>query len=225
MPLNDAEIVDAVIVRPAVLASARNGIYDNPDDLRKGAVKLLPLAISELAQYRDWDFACEVHDHSGGSVAEIAEYTLIGENDDCQNVVNIRYGDDLKLLDKRDPTHMDWLQSGRTYTTVMYWVLESRSNSFPVVRLIDAPSSTENTIKYRYWRNNVGIEDIPEDFAFVLELTLAKKMAPLYYTEWRDAMHEMVRRYTSAGGSDRPGQSDPVITRANNERARLNDMF
>ena len=74
---------------------------------RKAIQQLVPVALDEVVVSYDWDFATDVADKD--TVADQAEYTLEGNDDDCRDIINVRYGttsDGFVLLDKKRPVDM-----------------------------------------------------------------------------------------------------------------------
>ena len=61
---------------------------------KKNAIKsAIPIAVNEIVTAFNWDFATDKTTET--AVVDQATYTLRGKNNDCQDVINIVYGDDM----------------------------------------------------------------------------------------------------------------------------------
>lgn len=179
-----------------------------------------PEVVREVATRYDWSFVLETHDHSGGTIASQADYTLLGRNDNARDIINIRYGDTLILLDERTPERQDEWQTQRSALSgVWIWIPDGRDGKSPKIKLYGTPSTAGETIRYRYRRDNVTLQEWPVDFEFVIISGIASKLFPNRRGIFEDDIRIMIDRYESSGGEDDPVIQDPRIISANNRRA------
>ena len=190
---------------------------------RKAIQQLVPVALDEVVVSYDWDFATDVADES--TVADQAEYTLKGNDTDCRDIINLRYGttsDGFVLLDKMRPVDVDAFVSGRTVSGVGAWAPFGRaSGGFPKVKILTAPSGSTNVLRYRYRRNDVTINEFPENFKFVLIAAVVKRLIPAFDAVYQRDLETMIDHYSMSGGEDLPASLDPVLIARNNERAGM----
>lgn len=190
---------------------------------RKAIQQLVPVALDEVVVSYDWDFATDVADED--TVADQAEYTLRGNDTDCRDIINLRYGttsDGFVLLDKKRPVDMDDFISNRTLTGVGWWIPFGRaSGGFPKVKVFNAPSGSTNVLRYRYRKNNVSVNQFPENFKFVLIGAIVKRLIPAFDVVYQGDLKTMIDHYSMAGGEDMPAPLDPVQVARNNERSRM----
>lgn len=190
---------------------------------RRAIQQLVPVALDEVVVSYDWDFATNVADED--TVANQAEYTLRGNNNDCRDIINLRYGttsDGFVLLDKKRPVDMDDFVSNRTLTGIGWWIPFGRaSGGFPKVKVFNAPSGSTNVLRYRYRRKDVSISEFPDNFKFVLIGAIVKRLIPAFDVVYRRDLETMIDHYSMAGGEDMPARLDPVVVARNNEIARM----
>jgi len=209
------EIVRLIEIVPVVRA------IEMPADEKKKAINgYLPIAVAEVSvASEDFDFAISEADFSGGSVADQANYVLRGEGArDCREIINIRYGDDYGLLDKMRQVDVDEWLTNRTHTSTTIWVPHGRIDNYPRIKLVAAPDSSGENIRYRYFKKNIMINDFPDTFIYVIISGVVKRLIPAYVAVFNDDLATMINNYTTTGGADNPAKRDPEVTRRNNSR-------
>lgn len=211
------DIVRIIETNPAV-----QQIQLDAAEKRQAIEKLVPVAVDELVIRYDWDFATDTADET--IVADQSDYTLRGNNNDCRDIINIRYGTStsLELLDKKRPVDADEFLSGRSVSGVGFWVPNGRSaDGFPKISVHATPSTSGKILRYRYRRNDVTINRLPDNFLWVLLSGILKHLIPAYSAVYEHDLKVMIDRYEMPGGEDMPVQIDPVLVDRNNERAKL----
>ena len=62
-------------------------------DVERMVRSFLSPSVQRITKAYDWNFACTVT--TDAFVAGTSEYTLRGNDEDCQDIINIRWGDNL----------------------------------------------------------------------------------------------------------------------------------
>ena len=209
------EIQDRLLGLPELLA-----LDLDASAITKSIDTYAPEVVREVATRYDWSFVLETHDHTDGTVASQADYTLLGKHDNARDIINIRYGDNLVLLDERTPERQDeWQTQRAALSDVWIWIPNGREGKSPKITLYGTPSTAGKTLRYRYRRDNVTLQEWPQDFEFVIVSGVASKLFPNRRSIFEADIQIMVDRYESSGGEDDPAIQDPRIISANNRRA------
>lgn len=172
--------------------------------------------VDQIASVHDWAFVMAVDDDTtDGS----SEYTLKGANNDCREIINIRFGQtSFELLDKKSAVDMDEWLTGRDPSGTHWWYMSGRaSGGFPKVTLVDTPASGY-TIRYRY-RKKVKIDDFVDEFSYLFVLAVAARLLPGYQELYNQELGKVISRHEVGGGEDDPARKNHWITRQNNMRA------
>jgi len=194
----------------------------SPDEggKRNALVVLLPEVKKRVLYSYDWYFAIDEADSL--SVADQAEYTLKGNNNDCRDIINIRFGSSatsLSLLDKRSGIDLDEWLTGRSQSGVAIWTPSGLSHEFPKIKLIGTPGYSDYIIRYRYRKSNVADSDIPIDFSYLMISGLVARLLPAYEPIFDKDLKTMIDHYSYGGGEDNPVKQDPLVVHRNNRRA------
>lgn len=181
----------------------------------------IPIALDKIFRDYDWQFVIKTADES--LVEDQADYVLRGENDDCRDIVSILYGNTSYgwvPLDKKNLVDYDIWVEYRNPTGVELWIPSGYSDTgFPKVTLVATPTDDSYSIRYRYRRNDLQIDDFPDDFADVLIYGVALWLVPDYVRLYRDALSKMIERQEAGGADDQPAHLDPVIRERNRNRS------
>lgn len=174
--------------------------------------RYLDLVISEASLDYPYDFAMDTADKT--TVADQEEYECKGNTNDCRQVYNVRYstdGVDWELLTKKRPEDMDsYITDYGSPSDVSYWVPTDRSSKFPTIRIVDAPENADETLRYRYWRNNITFDQWPADFLFVLYDGVLSKFNRNLRGDYERSRIRMVSGYEITGGESNPAPPDPL---------------
>lgn len=214
------ELVQRVIDKPIIQRLKRpeklGGLGYRIDDIKKSLTKVVHSVVSALSYDYEWDFALKTTTTT--SVASQSGYTLTGVNNDASQIFNIRYGDDAVLLIRKTQVAMDHILSGGTVGAVKYWVPNGRDiDGAANVEIVGTPGASGETIKYRYWRNDVKIDDFPVLCDGVLEAGLTMKMVESYRRIYKAELRDAIAAYTRSGGEVDVARQDTSII-ANNRR-------
>lgn len=187
---------------------------------RKAIQELIPTVIDEVLTSHLWDFVMDEATHSGGTIADEANYTFEGNNSDCRDVITVKYDDAENVLEERDTIDMEEWLTDRTHNRVNFWIMDGRVNKFPRIKIIATPSTAGIQIKYRYAKNNVTLSDFPDEFESVLIAGLAAWMVPQYIPRFEKQIDKMIDNFSVSGGGDRPAKVDRYMVMLNNRRSR-----
>ena len=212
--MTEQQIVDVVIYQPTIRA-----MQGEDNEKRRSIETIIPMVTDEISVSYDWDFVLAKAVET--SVANQPDYVLKGNNRDCRDIINIRFGDNNKLLNKRDAVDLDEYLDGRTISTVMIWTPIARKFGFPQIKLTDAPDSSTDDITYRYRRKDVPLSEFPDEFLYVFISGVMKNMVPQFRGLFKDDINNMIRRYSGEGGEDDPAKQDPLIVYRNNRRSNM----
>ena len=177
--------------------------------------------VGQVSTAYDWAFTIDVADKA--TVADQAEYELKGNAKDCRDIINVRLGSSSTwpVLDKKRAIDMDEFMTDRTVTGTHWWYISGRStNGYPMITLVDTPSTTTNTIRYRYRKNKIGIGSFPDTFSPVLVAGVISRFIPAHTGVYEHELDKMVDRYSAPGGEDDPAKLGYYEVRRNNARAR-----
>lgn len=199
---------------------AIKALSDDDSGKRSALRAMLPEVKKKVLYSHDWFFAIDEADES--TVADQADYILHGNNMDCRDIINVRYGadaDSLELLDKRSGIDLDEWLTDRSQTAVAVWTLAGLDHSFPKIKLVGAPSVSDYLIRYRYRKANVPDSDIPDDFSYLMITGLVSRLIPAYEPVFERDLKTMIDHYSYGGGEDNPAKQDPLVVSRNNRRA------
>ena len=223
------------ITKLTTLVSSRSAfsLLGIPDDQKSAAIQAYAqAAVDRVAMRHDFNFA--IGETTDATVASQSDYTLHGNQDDCREIINVRYGDDDELLDKYEGVQYDVdLGLFNAPTTPQLWYEIQAVNGFPTIRIVGTPTTVE-TLKYRFRRKNIPIAEYPEEWGFVLADFVLAMIADIFkskdgqtvtYDFWgvaEKSMREMINGYRrEGGGSPKRIQIDHVARVANIRRNRL----
>lgn len=212
--MTEAQLEKIVLAYPVI-----QGMAGSPESKKETIRAFLPVVLDEIIMSFGWDFATDEADAT--SVAEQAEYVLKGNKGDCRAIVNVKFGSTPTLIDRMSQVDMDELLVGRTITTVQYWVDDGITQGFPQIKLVDAPDTANLTIRYRYWKKNIGLSEFPNEWGGVVASAVVKEMAPEYWPIYQSKLNDMKDKYRPSGGEDNPAKLDPHIVARNNTKDRL----
>ena len=215
-------LVSAVIKFPAMqrltLPVEQGGSGLSVNDIESALKDQVDSAVKKVASSYPWDFAMRIAEET--SVTDQANYELEGLKQDCDIIHSVMYGDDDELLTKQTVSETDEMLTRLSVPGCYYWTPIERTGKFPRIRIIDAPSSA-GTITYRYWRNNVGINEIPAYLEDLLEYALAKKFVPGYNKAYDNELTDAIRGYNRSGRKFTRVNTDPHIMSKTNKRHTL----
>lgn len=204
------------LVRPVV----EGGLGLNLAEIQASLDIQAPMAVSAVVTAHPWPFC--MRESSFTTTKDEAYYELRGESRDCRQVYALYYGDDEEPMDRMDQEAIDNINTDREIVSVHYWTLVARDNSqFPRVRLWKTPDATGDTVAYRYWRNDVNIEEFPTDFDYLLQLSLARRLNNSLDRKYKAELMNVARMWQRARKGPNPVRQDPHIERANRRRASL----
>lgn len=189
---------------------------DSPASREKAIKRQTIDVVDQIASAHDWAFVMAVDDDTTDGTAE---YTLKGANEDCREIINIRYGQtDFELLDKKSAVDMDEWLTDRDPSGTHWWYMSGRDGGgFPKVTLVDTPASAY-TIRYRY-RKKVTISVFPDEFSYLFVLAVAARLVPAYRELYDKELGKVMSRHEVGGGEDDPARRNYWITRQNNSAA------
>lgn len=194
-------------------------------DKRAAVEAYLPSVLQAAAAEFDFDFVCKITTHTGGSTINVADYTFTGDDNNCADVIDILYGSNELMLVHLSAADMDRylsnLEADERPVEVEVWTEKGRTNGFPTVHLVGTPDATGETMKYRFRRNNVTIEEWPEGFVDVLIDGTLKRFIPDYLLIYKDSVRRMIDHYSKSKVSASPVPTDPIRQQRFREIARL----
>lgn len=209
------EIANLVEVLPVIR------LLKMPTNQKRQAIEsFIPIVVNEIASSHDWDFAMSLA--STVTVASQSEYTLKGDHQDCREIVNVRYGDNLDMLIKKGLLDMDEFETDRTLSGVGWWVPSGRDGGgFPKITLHATPSAAGKTISYRYRQKEIGLGQLPTQWHYVVIDGVTSRLVPGFKKTYERGIATMRDYYDYGGNEASPAQRDPELVRLNNERAKL----
>ena len=167
---------------------------------REVVPNMVPMVLDEIVGAYDFDFTCKTYSDES-TVSGTSEYTIRGDSrKDCRDIISIRYGN--IVLDRKRALDVDQIVSDEgTGSGVWAWSITSRSDDgYPVVKIINTPAETK-TLNIRYRRKDVGLEEFPDEFGYVIAQGTLAWINPYYRRFYDRAFKKMVKRY-DAGGRD-----------------------
>lgn len=221
MTVND--LVSRVLAKPEIKLlmqpPSAGGINITATTLDTDLRNYVPSVINEVALSHEWDFL--IQETSTTSVADQATYTLSGLTNNCLRVATVKYGDDEDLLTYITQPALDDKLTRTTITTVTYWVPYGRKGGSPVIKIVDTPEDSGETILYRYWRSNVGIGEFSAVFDYLLEVALTKRLVTGYSALFDKVLAMTINDYERSGGGTDITVLDERIIDENVARANL----
>lgn len=192
----------------------------NVDQVQKIVNDFLPVVVDRIIVSHDWDFACDVGTTT--TVVGTSEYTLDGNAGDCRDIINIRIGTGRGLVIERLNTLKTDRREGSEETTNPgtvsgYTVYGRSTDGFPKIQLFDTPQEAQ-TLTYRYRKNGLTVENIPDEFGFVVRDMVLGQFKPEYIPLGDRGLREMVDRYSLGGDEIDVVRQDPIIEAGNVRR-------
>lgn len=195
---------------------------DEVEDITRS---FLGVVVDRIATAHDWDFVCD--EASTTSVISTTEYILRGNNDDCRDIINVRYGSGRGTVIERLNTLQTDRREGESEAGVSdtekvygYTVYGRSDDGFPQIKLFDSPASAE-TITYRYRKKDISLSVIPDEFGYVVRDMVLANFDSKYLGVAERRLGEMVNRYTVGGDEYETARMHPTIE-AGNIRRRNN---
>lgn len=211
--VNKDSIVDTVLMLPQIRAIGEVSV----DDKRKAAEALFNSVKNDILITYDWPFA--IYEATESTVADQASYLLKGAESDCRDIINVRYGDDDILLDKRRRVDMDEYLDGRTISSVLFWMDDGYLDDYPKIKLVGTPSTAGETIRYRYRPKDVPLTRFPEQFEKAFILGIATGIVPSYNGLFNKALDRLIDNFDVGGGEDDQVKQDYLVVHRNNRRS------
>ena len=215
MSITTNGLISKVLSLPLVRA-----IELGDNEKRDTVQEFIEPVIDEVLTSHLWDFMLDEATFLNGTVKDQANYTLEGNKSDCRDIVTVKYGDAENVLEERDPIDMEEWLTGRTHNTVNFWIMDGRVDKFPRIKIIATPGTANVQIKYRYAKNNVTLNDVPNEFEFVIVSGIASWLIPGYVRLYDRHIKKMISHHAVAGGHDRPALVDRYLVQMNNRRSR-----
>ncbi len=207
--MTENDFVKAILIKP-IFKQLDIGVA------KESIQSLIPLAINKITNRFDFTFATGEATVDGGTVVGQSDYELSGDND-ARDIINIRYDDDLRLLEKKIDTDMDdlltWID---TPDDVYAWYRLPDSSGAPMVRLIATPGTAGITIKYRYRKKNIGFLQFPAEWQDVLMDSVMACVGDIsvgphneilltgFSSKFESSIMKMIDHYSRPGGESSP---------------------
>lgn len=215
--MTHSEYVDSLLLSPVLYKKEGESI----EVIRDRINSVIPRAINRIISRSDFHFACG--ETSVVTVADQSDYECPGAEDDARDLINVRYGDDLVLLEKWSATDMDDLLSWiSTPTSVKAWVRipNMSDRNIPKIRLVGTPDTAGYTIQYRYRVKDIAFADFPMEWLHVLDEAIFKTLQ-LENTFERE-ISLMIDHYSKGSGGAQPVRFGELTKNRNIER---NDKY
>lgn len=193
------------------------------DDIKRAALSgAVETAVGTIGASFDFWFAIGVD--SDVTIADQNQYQLKGNNSNARDIINIRYGDDEKLLNKIDIQAADrkYSENDRP-ATVDEWMVIGEQGGFPLVELIGTPVDAGETILYRFRKKNLATDVIPNEFAKVVFLLAEAELFQSTFDnnlerKAEKALNWMIDKYERGGGEESPAPVGQAIVNENRRR-------
>lgn len=214
-----ADLVKATAALPAIrqllLPEDQGGQGISMVELKKNLQLHVPMAISAVALAHEWDFSARTETNVT-TVSGTSEYTMTGDDRNCQQVISVTYGDDEAQIASITYPKLREIQAYSTPSPFQYWVPEGRaSGTLPRIKIVGTPDAG-SVLTYRFYRSDIDIMEIPSSLNNALELALARTQLPgVYWQAYNTAIAEAITSLERGTGSPRQGQMDST-TRFNN---------
>lgn len=180
--------------------------------------KILVAVMDEVVTSYDFDFTMREYSDLV-TVANQSDYTVEGENGDCRDVVSVRLGSDKKPLARMRTLDVDVLSYLSALGGVTYWDPYTRTDYYPVIRLVPTPTASEagQELWIRYRKKEIEITDFPSEFGYVLAQGVLAWIDPNRRRSFEARLRKMVRRYKAGGRDVQLMPIDPQRAVANEE--------
>lgn len=172
--------------------------------------------VDEVMTVHDWDFACD--EKSDATVADQAEYTLSGNNGDCQDIINVRYDTDEEVLEKLNVLENDRRKPQKTGYGIYGWTAFGRSDDKSPIIIIHNTPTEAKTFKYRYRKKDLGLGDMPDSFDFVVVDAVCARFDRSLQVFADRSLARMIARYTVGGDEIDMLRINPLIEDGNVRR-------
>lgn len=184
--------------------------------------KIAPLVIDEISNA--YDFSFTLADYSTVvTVANQAEYSLSGVNGDLRDVINIRYGTDLRPLTRLRTLDADDLLYDSTITDVWYWYsFDTDNDGNMVATLVATPTVAGTALHIRYRKKDIPLTEFPDGFGFVLARGILGWLDPEKQFTYDRALKGMIERYRVGGKDAQPAPIDPHLALGNRQ---ISDLY
>ena len=196
----------------------------NVDQVQNIVNDFLPVVVDRIIVSHDWDFACDVATTT--TVAATSEYTLEGNAGDCRDIINIRHGSGRGVVlerlntlktDRREGEDTDDSGSSDLGNVYGYTVYGRSTDGFPKIQIFDTPQEAK-TLTYRYRKTGLTIENIPQEFGFVVRDMVLGQFKPEYIGLGEQKLGEMIGRYKLGGDEIDTIRLDPIVEAGNLRR-------
>ncbi len=205
-------IINTVLLLPIIKSMGEVTV----DDKREALEALFESVKSDILISYDWPFA--IKESTKNSVVDQASYQLKGDDNDCRQIVNVRYGSSEILLNKRRQVDMDEYMDGRTISTELFWLDDGFFDGYPKIKIVDTPDAVE-VIKYRYRAKDVPISVFPSQFEQAFIHGMSSSIEPSFLPLYKKAIDRLIDNYGYGGGEDDPIKLDPLVQYRNNRRS------
>lgn len=178
--------------------------------------------VDDIVMSNPWDFAVDVATLT--VTAGTAAYTLDGNDSDCRDIVDLRYGSTNKKLREYDFSELDRRLSDvntSSLTSVYGFVQYGRStDDFPKITIYNTPTES-TTGQYRYHKKGVGIAALPGYFAACVTCGVLKLFDPGYEAKYEHELNKLIDRHTPGGDEYAQIPRDPQFETNNKRRTGL----
>ena len=214
--MNNKTLVDFLLQLPQTRALSTDEAY-----WTKTVAAVLPLVLDEIYTAHDWDFT--LNEYTLNTVANQPDYNIEGEDNDCRDVINIRYGDDRLHLTYYPILEMDEIISNSQLSTdVVAWTQAGRSDQgYPIITLHSTPTTAGETLRVRYRMRDVPLSALSDDFAYVVAAGIAAWILPVLRPLFDRQLKRAIRRYRRGGRDLNRTAISPQSAKANNDIAEL----
>jgi hypothetical protein len=173
--------------------------------------------LSEIVRAADWDFLLDDADDT--TVISQAQYTLKGNNDDCAEVINIRYGDNDAVLEKKNVLETDRRTPDQVDSGIYCWTIHGRSDQqFPIIEIHNTPTEAK-AFHYRYRKLITALEQLPDYLNSLVYDGVIAEFYPEYVALYRASLDDAVGNYTRKGDEIDKFRKDPAIEAGNIRRS------
>ena len=206
------------LIKQLALLPRDGGLDWSESNIRKLLDAEASSAIQEVILMHPWDFAMTTTDNVV-STAGTSDYELAGSSNNCLDVYTLTYAG--SRLIKKTVSALADLVGRRTIVATSYWTPWARKSGLMTVRITGTPTDSGKTFEYRYWRNDVNLGECPVGLDYLLQVTLAKRLAPSYQQAVDTALVNAIEAYERPGIDPDNTVLDVAVTSANNRRAQM----
>jgi len=224
------DFVKIILAKPIFKSQSGTRAKIQNDEVRS----YIPVAIGRITGRYDFKFAEQEEEFSGGTVANQSDYEFNSNKGQAIDIINIRYGIDLRELEKYEDIEMDnMLTNMDNPTTIFGWYPMGESMGMPKFRLIGTPTISGEKITLRFTVKVINVESFPETWIYVLESAVMAGLGEYYETaqggwlgnryleEFEKNLRQMIDYYEKQRLSKRPVMQDPQVRNRNIERNQL----